>query len=222
MNTNIKKLSKEEIDANKEKFIDLIYQIRREGFDVTAFVDYLLKSDFFFAPASTKYHNAYYGGLCEHSLNVFYNLREINYAYNLNLDYTSMLIVGLLHDMAKVGFYDVYLQNNKVYKPNGKQRDHLGNYDWESTEAFNIIDSLDRATYGKHGFNSYMFIKDFINLKNEEIVALVHHHAGMGEYNPGSEMTTLLNQYPLLTALHLADMISTYIIEVNRDGIKNE
>ena len=59
----------------KEEFIQ-IYQehIRREGAD--ALLDYLEhKSDFFTAPASARYHGAYAGGLCEHSVNVYHCLQ---------------------------------------------------------------------------------------------------------------------------------------------------
>ena len=60
----------------KEEFIE-IYRanIHREGAD--ALLDYLEnKSDFFTSPASARYHGAYVGGLCEHSVNVYHCLRE--------------------------------------------------------------------------------------------------------------------------------------------------
>ena len=58
----------------KEEFIEIFKQtITRPGAD--ALLDYLEnKSDFFTAPASARYHGAYAGGLCEHSLNVYHCL----------------------------------------------------------------------------------------------------------------------------------------------------
>ena len=52
----------------KETFIQIYREnIRRDGAE--ALLDYLEhKSDFFTAPASARFHGAYAGGLCEHSL----------------------------------------------------------------------------------------------------------------------------------------------------------
>ena len=57
--------------TNKEKFIEIYNAtITREGAD--KFLEYLLeKTDFFTAPASTRFHGSYEGGLLEHSLNVY-------------------------------------------------------------------------------------------------------------------------------------------------------
>lgn len=58
----------------KEEFIEIFREtITWEGAD--ALLDYLEnKSDFFSCPASARYHGAYPGGLCEHSLNVYHCL----------------------------------------------------------------------------------------------------------------------------------------------------
>ena len=61
---------------NRQRFID-IYKtnITREGAD--KLLAYLESSDFFTAPASTRYHGNYEGGLCQHSLNVYDALVDI-------------------------------------------------------------------------------------------------------------------------------------------------
>ena len=58
----------------KEEFIEIFKaNITRDGAD--KLLDFLEhKSDFFTAPASARYHGAYEGGLCEHSLNVYHCL----------------------------------------------------------------------------------------------------------------------------------------------------
>ena len=58
----------------KEEFIELFQEhIHRDGAE--ALLDYLTnKCDFVTAPASARYHGAYAGGLCEHSLNVYHCL----------------------------------------------------------------------------------------------------------------------------------------------------
>ena len=55
----------------KEEFIEIYTEhIHREGSG--ELLDYLQnKSDFFTAPASARFHGAYAGGLCDHSVNVF-------------------------------------------------------------------------------------------------------------------------------------------------------
>ena len=60
------------VAESKERFIEIFKkEIKRDG--STALLDFLLSknSDFFTAPASSRYHCAYEGGLCEHSLNVY-------------------------------------------------------------------------------------------------------------------------------------------------------
>ena len=59
-----------DLDLNKDRFIQLFNKhITREGSD--KLLKWLIDSDFFTAPASSKFHNAVTGGLCDHSLNVF-------------------------------------------------------------------------------------------------------------------------------------------------------
>ena len=53
----------------KEKFLQLLKSVKREGIDeLIAFIE---KTDFFTAPASTRFHGCYEGGLVEHSLKVY-------------------------------------------------------------------------------------------------------------------------------------------------------
>ena len=95
----------------KEEFIDLYTaHIRREGAD--ALLDYLEnKSDFFTAPASARFHGAYAGGLCEHSVNVYHCLAEylarerVQELYGLEYPAESVAVAALLHDLCKIGCY---------------------------------------------------------------------------------------------------------------------
>lgn len=62
------------MEGSPQNYADLFVHlfeenIKRDGAD--ALLDWLKRSDFFTAPASTKYHGAYEGGLLEHSLNVY-------------------------------------------------------------------------------------------------------------------------------------------------------
>ena len=91
----------------KEEFIEIFKEhIHRDGAD--KLLDYLEnKSDFFTAPASARYHSAYAGGLCAHSLNVYHCLVDylqrdrVGELYGLEYSDESIAIVALLHDVCK-------------------------------------------------------------------------------------------------------------------------
>lgn len=56
-------------ETNIEQFEELMSAIERPGID--KLMDYIRKSDFYTAPASTKFHLSCKGGLLQHSLNVY-------------------------------------------------------------------------------------------------------------------------------------------------------
>ena len=106
--------------TKKEEFISL-YQSRitREGAD--KLLEYLdsPQSDFFTAPASTRFHGSYEGGLLEHSLNVYYclydylNRDRVKEMYNISCSEESIAIVSLLHDLCKINCYQKGTRNVK-------------------------------------------------------------------------------------------------------------
>ena len=63
------KLKKKGTIKMKEKFLELLKTVKREGME--DLINFLEKSDFFKAPASTRFHGNYEGGLVEHSLKVY-------------------------------------------------------------------------------------------------------------------------------------------------------
>ena len=103
----------------KEEFIEIFKaNITRDGSD--KLLDYLEhKSDFFTAPASARYHGAYAGGLCDHSLNVYHCLKDylarerVQELYGLEVSPESVAIAALLHDLCKVGCYKAGTRNVK-------------------------------------------------------------------------------------------------------------
>lgn len=224
-------LTPEQLEANKQEFIGLLRSIKREGAKIEEFLDYLEnKSDFFTAPASTQYHSNFEGGLCYHSLNVYKKLLKIvNSVFDnqlsdstgtsyidengLDLDSESLKIVGLLHDVSKINFYEQYIQNKKVYSPKGTKWDEGGKYDWVPTKAYKIKDACDRFIFGTHGQNSEYIVGTFIPLKIEESVAINWHMGGLDGQNLSAEVATIYNKYPLAVVLHLADTLSTYTTE---------
>ena len=109
--------------TNQERFMEIFNtKIKREGAD--KLLDYLQRSDFFTAPASTRYHGAHEGGLLAHSLNVYdclvdiLNRPRMKELYGVQYSDESIAIAGLFHDICKVNFYKTSFRNAK--DENGK------------------------------------------------------------------------------------------------------
>ena len=135
----------ETVMTDRERFIEIYKEnIKREG--ATELLEYLTgpQSDFFSAPASTRYHNSCRGGLCNHSLNVYDCLcdilaRDKMREYGCTPTAETIAIVSLLHDICKVNFYKESTRN--VKDENGV---------WQKVPYFEIDDKL---PYG-HGEKS--------------------------------------------------------------------
>lgn len=187
----------------KEEFLEIFYEIDRDGAD--KLLDWLEKSDFFTAPASTRRHSAYRGGLCQHSINVYKRLVkicEMEYGkdWQSKVNPESVAIIGLLHDVCKV---DTYVEDFK----NVKDEDGV----WRKKPYYRIEDSL---PYG-HGEKSVYIISAFIKLTREEALAINWH---MGEFdirvqNGSYLMNEVFYKYPLCFLTHLADLTATYLDE---------
>jgi len=96
---------------NQALATDFLGLIERPGMD--NLIDYLLESDYFTAPASTRYHNVFSGGLCQHSINVTREFTKENALWQKPLPHDSVMISGLLHDLCKVG---AYIENSRGYE----------------------------------------------------------------------------------------------------------
>ena len=187
----------------KEEFLEIFYEIDRDGAD--KLLDWLEKSDFFTAPASTRRHSAYRGGLCQHSINVYKRLVkicEMEYGkdWQSKVNPESVAIIGLLHDVCKV---DTYVEDFK----NVKDEDGV----WRKKPYYRIEDSL---PYG-HGEKSVYIISAFIKLTREEALAINWH---MGEFdirvqNGSYLMSEVFYKYPLCFLTHLVDLTATYLDE---------
>lgn len=204
-------LTQEQIKSNKDRFITLILSITRSQSRLTEFVAKLLQSDFFIAPASTVYHLAYPGGLCEHCLNVYDNLVSLCESKNLSYNPDSLKITALCHDLSKMNYYTETVKNEKVYSENGTKHDELGNFEWVSKKGYKKRDDV--FIYGNHEQNAEYIARWYFPLTLEESTAILHHMGGMSWDSTKENITEVYSKYPLSTLLHLADMISTYIDE---------
>ena len=88
---------------NQETVIFLLQSVNRPG--IGGLLDYLLESDYFTAPASSRFHNSFHGGLCHHSLSLVYTFGAANKQLQNPLPPDSVVICGLLHDLCKVKAY---------------------------------------------------------------------------------------------------------------------
>lgn len=186
-----------------EKFEKLLLETKRPG--IENLLEFIRKSDFYTAPASTRFHGAYEGGLLEHSLNVLDCLAEKKASDNaiwhkvlVNVQSESVMIASLLHDLCKTYFYTTEMRNKK---------DESGA--WVQVPFYTVDD---RIPYG-HGEKSVMMIEEYIKLLPAERYAIRWH---MGSYEPKELWNTLgtaMEKYPLVLALHEADMEATYLLE---------
>ncbi len=186
-----------------EKFEKLLLETKRLG--IESLLEFIRKSDFYSAPASTRFHGAHEGGLLEHSLNVFDCLAEKKASDNaiwhkalVNVQSESIIISSLLHDLCKTYFYITEMRN---------KRNEQGQ--WEQVPFYSVNDLI---PYG-HGEKSVMMIEEYIKLLPAERYAIRWH---MGSYEPKELWNTLgtaMEKYPLVLALHEADMEATYLLE---------
>lgn len=182
----------------KQIFVDQYTQhIKRRGAD--RLLEWLLSSDFFTAPASTRFHAAYEGGLVEHSLNVYKVFMKKHFVEGED-DPESVAICTLLHDICKAGFYEVSYRNRK--NEEGQ---------WEKVPYYTIND---RFPYG-HGEKSVFLIERFMRLKNEEAVAIRWHMGGFDDTAKAGSFAIAhaYEQYPLAVKVHLSDLEATYLCE---------
>ncbi len=189
----------------KEEFIELLKSTNRDGID--KLLVWIEKSDFYKAPASTRFHGSYEGGLLEHSLNVYkvlkQKLTQFPYVNILNIADDTIIIIALLHDICKANYYCVEMRNKK-------NEDGI----WVKEPYYSINDTI---PYG-HGEKSVMMISKFINLNLEEMYA-IRWHMGFSEPKElHNTLSAVFEKYPLVIALHEADLEATYILE-NR-GLK--
>ncbi len=188
--------------TNKEKFIEIFNScIQREGADkLLEYIEY--KTDFFTAPASTRFHGAYEGGLLEHSLNVYECLCDFAKRprfcekYGFTFSEETLAIAALLHDICKTNFYKTEMRN---VKKNGV---------WESVPYYTIDDTL---PYG-HGEKSVYIISGFMKLTRDEAFA-IRYHMGFSGPEDANQIGRALEMFPLAFALCVADMEASYYME---------
>ena len=183
----------------KEEFLKLLRSIKRDG--IEDLIKFLESTDFFTAPASTRFHGDYEGGLLEHSMKVYEILKHKakNNIMNMEWPEDTLIIVALLHDICKTNFYKVDYRNAKNARG-----------EWEKVPYYTIDDTI---PYG-HGEKSAMMLTEYIKLTPEEKYAIRWH---MGFSEPKEVYNTLgaaFKRYPLALLLNEADLESSYFYDI--------
>lgn len=174
--------------TDKERFITLCSGIKRDG--ITDLMEWLERSDFYTAPASSRFHLCCEGGLLQHSLHVYDEMKRLLTVYpEIKVSEETILIASLFHDLCKVGLYAPKI-NKEIVTYARKEELH----------------------YGGHGSKSVYLIQKFMKLTDEEAVAINCH---MSYWDGDKSVGEAFTQFPFAWLLHVADESATYLRESN-------
>ena len=205
------------IENNITRFEAELAKVQRPGMD--KLLEYIQKSDFYKAPASTKYHLACPGGLLQHSLNVLDALRGLlswrsdgNWEYRAagkvvdTIPDDSVIMMALLHDICKTHFYGTSTRNVK--------NDATGK--WEKVPFYTVDDRMPLG----HGPKSAMIVKQYTTLTSQELYAIWHHMGMNGNYENDNAVGKSIEMYPAVLALQTADMMASRFMEDEKENLE--
>lgn len=170
--------------------------ITRDG--INELMQWIDSSDFYTAPASTRYHGSHEGGLLLHSLNVYSQLKKLCAFYECDASNESIAIVSLFHDLCKIG----------VYKTEMRWRKDANNQ-WEQYPTYKFEEDF---AYGGHGSKSVYLVQNFIKLTPEE-AASINCHMGQWDATAYSNPTEVFCRSKLAWLLHVADEAADFLME---------
>ena len=181
----------------RQEFLKLVDDnITREGaWELTV---WLSNTDFFKAPASTRYHGCHEGGLVQHSLNVYCQLKKLCKWYECEVTPESIAIVSLFHDLCKIGCYKTEMRWRKD-----------ANNQWEQYPTWKFQEDF---AYGGHGSKSVFLIQSFMKLTPEEASA-INCHMGQWEATQYGNPTEVYCRNKLAWLLHVADEAADFLME---------
>ena len=206
-----------DIQNNIARFETELAKVQRPGMD--KLLEYIQKSDFYKAPASTKYHLAVPSGLLQHSLNVLDALRgllswrsdgvwEYRAAGKVvdTIPDDSVIMMALLHDICKTHFYGTSTRNVK--------NDATGK--WEKVPFYTVDDRMPLG----HGPKSAMIVKQYTTLTSQELYAIWHHMGMNGNYENDNAVGKSIEMYPAVLALQTADMMASRFMEDEKENLE--
>lgn len=183
----------------RDNFLLYASVIHRDG--IKNLLDYLDEVDFYYAPCSTRFHLCEPHGLLAHSCSVYEIGRKL-FASFTDCTAESVAIMTLFHDICKCETYEPVKKSRKTGRnlPNGKP-------EWEDYTGYDVVEAF---PFG-HGEKSVYILNKFINLKDNEAMAIRWHMAFSDpSFKGGSySLTNAMEKYPEIAVLHSADLIST-------------
>ena len=201
-------------DAVKPVFIEMINYVVKDAAESAALMDWLDESDFWTAPASSKFHGNYKGGLALHTLTVIH--QSLIFAKPVLENYFSspegnkyevtakdIFIAGLCHDFCKTGFYGTEYRNTK---------DINGN--WVKQPFYKV--KGDNRNLG-HGNESVLIMLEILPsmIHNRMVIEAVSRHMGFSDLSESEKFNySLFLQNPLVVLLQLADQTAAQWFEM--------
>jgi len=167
----------------KSKIKKLLLSVKRPG--IKELVKWLETTDYFTAPASTRFHEARKNGLLNHCWNVYALLKEKNKRFNLKIPEESVIITGLLHDLCKVNIYkDRTLKSGEP-----------------STIPYELKEGLPLG----HSTKSIFIINKFMKLTEQEAL-MIRWHMSWSDYEFKKHIDAAKEICPAVMALVTADI----------------
>lgn len=186
--------------SSSEEFDSLLRSTRKDGID--DLIAWLHGTDFYEAPASTRFHGAYKKGLIYHSLAVYDCAVKIARVADevKDFDFTDneLIIAALLHDICKANTYSVYKKNVKI--------DGV----WIEEEAYKFDEKF---CFGGHGSKSVYLAQNYIHLTPNEATA-INCHMGFTDTNNLTGISNAYSNCHLAWVIHVADEMSTFICDL--------
>lgn len=164
---------------------------------IKSMIEWLRTTDFYEAPASTRYHESFKGGLLEHSLKVYDKMCKLCTLDEFNeVDKGSAALVTLTHDWCKIHKYEQYIKHVKDDKTG----------QWHDELAYKYSDKY--IGLG-HGPQSLMMLSQFCKLTFDEMAAIRWH---MTTFDVTSydldDMTNCSSKIPLVLLTQFADKLA--------------
>jgi len=153
------RLTEEQIEQNKAEMISLVRGIKRKG--IEGLCTWMSSSDFFYAPASTRHHGNFRGGLAAHSYEIYKEFDKQLDNFSIEVPQESRVLASFLHDACKI---DLYVENTLK----GGKTSEAKPYKIEETFPFG------------HGERSAIIAQRHIELTEQEAMLIRWH---MGPYD---------------------------------------
>lgn len=158
---------------------------------------WLYDNGFFTAPARTKFHGSYEGGLFDHSFTVAKALVELTERNDIRWkNPRSPYIIGMYHDICKIDQY--------------KKKEPGAGFSYETP----VYEYNTNTFLTGHGDKSVMLLSQFFSLTEEEILCIRYHMGAFTDKEEWKYYTKAVNKYPTVLWTHTADMIASHVLGV--------